>query len=190
MSRGTKYVQYRMLIQTVVTVDSIEVGYVVYILTHPPLKLVFQECTRRVTEPNAQTRTRCIEPRKHAVSAAGAVIIHIYSQDIPTTIVRLSILLLGIFLAILLTYLTLYYLLDTIYIYTQYSYIFTYLVSNIFLLDIFYFLNFYQILSIYILSIPILLLIQRLIYSYQILLIFYLQCLIYFILVVYIYNLC
>ena len=36
-----------------VTVDSIEVGYVVYILTHLPPKLVFQECTRRVSEPNA-----------------------------------------------------------------------------------------------------------------------------------------
>ena len=37
----------------VVTVDSIEVGYVVYILTNPPPKLVFQEYTRRVSEPNA-----------------------------------------------------------------------------------------------------------------------------------------
>ena len=33
-----------------VTVDSIEVGYVVYILTHLPPKLVFQECTRRVSD--------------------------------------------------------------------------------------------------------------------------------------------
>ena len=41
VSRGTKYVWYRMLFWTVVTVDSIEVGYVVYILTHLPPKLVF-----------------------------------------------------------------------------------------------------------------------------------------------------
>ena len=33
----------------VVTVDSIEVDYVVYILTHLPPKLVFQECTGRVS---------------------------------------------------------------------------------------------------------------------------------------------
>ena len=36
-----------------VTINSIKVGYMVYILTHLPPKLVFQECTRRVCEPNA-----------------------------------------------------------------------------------------------------------------------------------------
>ena len=40
---------------------------------------------------------------------------------------------------IVLTYLTLIYLLDTIYIYTQHSYISAYLASNIFLLDTSYF---------------------------------------------------
>ena len=42
-----------MLFGMVVTVDSIKVGYVVYILTHLPPKLVFQEYTRRVSESNA-----------------------------------------------------------------------------------------------------------------------------------------
>ena len=43
-----------------------------------------------------------------------------YFLGIPTTIIPLGILLLGIFLAIVLTYLTLYRLLDTIYIYCRY----------------------------------------------------------------------
>ena len=42
-----------MLFGIVVTVDSIKVGYVVYILMHLPPKLVFYEYTRRVSEPNA-----------------------------------------------------------------------------------------------------------------------------------------
>ena len=49
-----------MLFGMVVTVDSIEVGYVVYILTHPPPKLVFQECTRRVGEWVHRTRKRVL----------------------------------------------------------------------------------------------------------------------------------
>ena len=81
MSRGMKYVWYRILFWTVVTVDSNKVGYVVYILTHLPPKLMFQECTRRVSEPNMETRTWCIELRKHAVSIAGAVIIQILIKE-------------------------------------------------------------------------------------------------------------
>ena len=46
-----------MLIWTVVTVDCIKVDYVVYILTHLPPKLVFQECTRRVSN---RTRKRVL----------------------------------------------------------------------------------------------------------------------------------
>ena len=49
-----------MLFGMVVTVDSIEVGYVVYILTYLPPKLVFQECTRRVGEWVYQTRKRVL----------------------------------------------------------------------------------------------------------------------------------
>ena len=64
--------------------------------------------------------------------------IDIYFLGIPTTIILLSILPLGIFLVIILTYLILYYLLDAIYIYTQHFYIYAYLASNIFLLDISY----------------------------------------------------
>ena len=54
-----------------VTVDSIEVDYVVYILTHPPPKRVFQECTGRVSGWLVH-RTR-----RHAVGTTGAVIVQV-----------------------------------------------------------------------------------------------------------------
>ena len=57
------------------------------------------------------------QTRRHVVGTIGAIIIHIYFLGIPTTIIPLSILLLGIFLVIVLTCFTLYRLLDTIYIY-------------------------------------------------------------------------
>ena len=58
-----------MLFGIIVTVDSIKVDYVVYILTHLPPKLVFQECTGRVSGWLVH-RTR-----RHAVGTTGAVII-------------------------------------------------------------------------------------------------------------------
>ena len=61
-----------MLVWIVVTIDSIKVDYVVYILTRLPLisQHISGWCTERV---NAYLAYRT---RKHAVSTTGAVIIH------------------------------------------------------------------------------------------------------------------
>src|SRR6266705_3549512 len=81
MSRGTKYVWYRILFWMVVTVSCIEADYVVYILMRLPL---ISQCF--VSALDAQACGWCTErvnaylvyrARRHAVSTTGAVIIYI-----------------------------------------------------------------------------------------------------------------
>ena len=52
------------------TVNCIKVDYVVYILTHPPPKLVFQECTKRVSN----------QTRKHVLSILNRVSTQLVQQ--------------------------------------------------------------------------------------------------------------